>query len=299
MHKNTDLNLFKVFIAIYQQQNLTRAAEALSVTQPAVSNALNRLRINFNDQLFIRTHLGMTPTPFSESIIERVQEAIQLLNSSLSSKELFEPANSKRRFSISMNDLMEGILLPKLIERIQKEAPNIILECFHVGRPNLESELGKGSIDLALDVAMANSSSQLEMHKIESAPFVCVVRKDHPSIKDTLSMQEYLDLKHIVVSSRRKGLSYEDSVLKRLGHKRKIALRIPYYRVAPLIVEQSDLAITVPRSLVDDEKFKVLQLPFDVSNLKLNLYWHKNTQDDPGIIWLRSIVSELALNFAN
>ena len=299
MQKNTDLNLFKVFIAIYQQQNLTRAAEALSVTQPAVSNALNRLRLNFNDQLFIRTHQGMTPTPFSESIIERVQEAIQLLNSSLSSKEVFEPVSSKRRFSISMNDLMEGILLPKLIERIQKEAPNIVLECFHVARSNLESELGKGSIDLALDVAMANTSSQLEMHKIESAPFVCVLRNDHPNIKKTLSIQEYLDLKHIVVSSRRKGLSYEDSVLKRLGHKRKIALRIPYYRVAPLIVEQSDLAITVPRTLVDKSKFKVLELPFNVPNLKMNLYWHKNTQDDPGIIWLREIVNELAVNFVN
>ena len=299
MHKNTDLNLFKVFIAIYQQQNLTRAAEALSVTQPAVSNALNRLRLNFNDQLFIRTHQGMTPTPFSESIIERVQEAIQLLNSSISSKEIFDPSTSKRRFSVSMNDMMEGILLPKLIERIQNEAPNLVLECIHVKRTDLESELGKGSIDLALDVAIVTSSTQLEMSKIESAPFVCVVRKDHPSIKDKLSMQEYLDLKHIVVSSRRKGLSYEDSVLKRLGHKRKIALRIPYYRVAPLIVEQCDLAITVPRTLVDKSKFKVLELPFNVPNLKMNLYWHKNSQDDPGIIWLREIVSELAVNFVN
>jgi len=299
MHKNTDLNLFKVFTAIYQQRNLTRAAESLSVTQPAVSNALNRLRANFNDQLFIRTHQGMTPTPFSESIIERVREALQLLNSSLSIKEIFDPASSKRKFSISMNDLIEGMLLPKLISRMQEDAPNVSLECVHIKRTELERELAKGSIDLGLDVALNNTSAQLEIHKSESAPLVCIVRKDHPIIKQNLSMQQYLELKHLVVSTRRKGLSYEDIVLKRLGEKRKIALRIPYYRVATLIVQQTDLALTVPKNLADPREHSIFELPYEISPLSLNLCWHKNTKDDPGIVWLRNIVAELSQSFAN
>lgn len=292
--KNTDLNLFKVFVAIYEQRNLTRAAEALSVTQPAVSNALNRLRQNFNDQLFIRTHQGMAPTPFADSVIERIQEALQLLNSSIASKEIFDPATSKRNFSISMNDLIEGMLLPKLMQTIQKLAPNVRLECFYVQRNEVERELGKGSIDLALDAAMVTQGTQLESNELHTATFVCMLGKKYTSVGNNLSMEEYLGLKHLVVSSRRKGLSYEDAELKRLGHKRNISLRIPYYRVAPLIVQQTNLALTIPQSLAEQYKLKTFPLPFNLDPLQLNLYWHRTAINDPGINWLKTIIFELS-----
>ena len=291
--KSTDLNLFKVLVSIYQQRNLTRAAEALSVTQPAVSNALNRLRTNFNDQLFLRTHQGMSPTPFTESIIERVQEGLQLLNSSVASNVKFDPENSKRQFRISMNDLFESIFLPKLIQVSQSIAPNISFDCHEAPRAEIERELSKGSLDLALGATLPTPGLQLEKQALKAGKLVCVVRKDHPTIGETLSLQEYLDLKHIAISSRRKGLGHEDLALKRLGHRRQIALRIAHYRVAPLVVQQTDLALTMYKNMAEQFDLNILPLPFKIPPLDLNVYWHKSTQDDPAQIWLRDTILNL------
>lgn len=288
--KSTDLNLFKVFMAIYQEQNLTRAAEVLSITQPAVSNALSRLRNSFNDPLFVRSHQGMTPTPFAESIISRVQEAMNLLESSLYINENFDPKVSRRTFSISMNDLSESMVLPKLINAFQKEAPLAKLDCFYVDRQDMEKELSSGKIDVALDVPITNMTTQIESKAMLSQDYVCVVRKKHPLASKKLDMDNYLDLQHAVVSSRRRGLSYEDSVLKRLGHKRKISLRMPYYYVAPVVVQKSDLALTIPRVLAQSFDLKILELPFSLEPLKWNLFWHKNNVSDPAITWLRELI---------
>ncbi|MBT8142172.1 MAG: LysR family transcriptional regulator [Gammaproteobacteria bacterium] len=294
---NTDLNLFKVFVAIYQQRNLTRAAELLSVTQPAVSNALNRLRNSFDDKLFIRTHKGMVPTPFAESIIERVQEALQILNSSLISKETFDPSTSRRIFRISMNDLTEEKLLPRLIQELQKRAPGIELDCFHVKRANIESEMSKGMLDLALDATISVGSNQLNSQSHEGSRFVCMLSKNHSSIHgNSISLKEYLGLNHIVVSNRRRGLSYEDTVLKQLGLKRNIALRISHYLVAPLVVKHSDLALTIPESLAERHDNKILELPYEIKPLGWRLYWHKSTEDDSANKWIRGLVAELAID---
>lgn len=291
--QNTDLNLFKVFVAIYQQRNLTRAAEVLSVTQPAVSNALNRLRVNFKDQLFIRTHQGMTPTAFADSIIERVQEALQLLNSSLSSKESFDPANSKRRFRISMNNLIESMMLPELVREAQNIAPNVRFDCYEVPRKEVESELGKGSIDLVLDATLPTPGSQLESLTIKGENIVCVVRKDHPTIGDTINLEEYLNLQHVIISNRRMGLSYEDKALKRLGHRRHIALSTTHFHIAPTVVQQTDLALTVIQTFAEQYDVKILPLPFHLEPIDWHVQWHKSTQDDAANIWLRNLVTKL------
>jgi DNA-binding transcriptional LysR family regulator len=176
---------------------------------------------------------------------------------------------------------------------IQKIAPNIRLECSYVQRKEIERELGKGSIDLALDAAILTQGTQLEYKELHSASFVCMLGKKHSKVGKSLSMDQYLGFKHLVVSSRRKGLSYEDTALKRLGHKRNIALRIPYYRVAPLIVKQTDLALTIPLSLAEQYKLKTVALPFELEPLQMNLYWHKTSVNDPGIDWLKTIITDL------
>lgn len=290
---NTDLNLFKVFAAIYQQRNLTRAAEVLSVTQPAVSNALNRLRLSFNDQLFMRTHQGMTPTPFAESIIERVQEALQLLNSSVSSKESFDPATSKRRFRISMNNLIECMLLPRLIREAQKTAPSVRFDCYEVPRKEAESELGRGSIDLVLDATLPTPGSQLESHTLKGDTIICVVSKDHPTVGDSLSLEEYLNLQHVVIPSKRTGLSYEDHALKRLGHRRQIALSTTHFNIAPMVVQKTDLSLTITRSFAEQYDLKILPLPFHLEPIDWHVHWHKSTHDDPANNWLRELVIKL------
>jgi len=248
--KSADLNLFKVFIAIYQQRNLTRAADMLSITQPAVSNALNRLRANFDDQLFVRSHHGMNPTPFAESIVDRVQEALHLLDSSLTVGEDFDPLKTRRTFNISMNDISESMILPKVMKAFHAQAPMAKLECYYVSRRDVEKELSIGGIDLAIDVKVVSTTTQVISDVLKTEDYVCAVRKGHPFNNKKISLEEYLELDHMVISNRRKGISYEDTALKTLGHKRKVTLRIPYYNVAPQILNECDLCGTMPKMIL-------------------------------------------------
>lgn len=288
--KSTDLNLFKVFVAIYQQRNLTRAADMLSITQPAVSNALNRLRSNFDDQLFVRSHHGMNPTPFAESIVDRVQEALHLLDSSLSIGEDFSPKTTRRTFNISMNDISESMILPKVMKAFHAQAPMAKLECYYVSRGDVEKELSTGNIDLAIDVKVVSTTTQVISEVLNSEDYVCALREDHPFTNEKMNLEEYLKLDHMVISSRRKGISYEDTALKSLGHKRNVALRIPYYNVAPQILNECDLCATMPRQLAEHFELKTFELPFALKPIDWRMYWHKNSKNDRGNIWLRELL---------
>ncbi len=288
-----DLNLFVVFDAIYQQRNLTRAAEVLCITQPAVSNALGRLRTTLNDPLFVRTSQGMTPTPLSENIVGRVQEALQLLNTSVTEGEVFQPDQTDKVFRLSMNDLAESMILPNLLEHLQEVAPNIGVECYQVNRNDVERELAAGTLDFALDGPLI-AGSQMCTKPLLRQRYACAVRKNHPLVGDSLTLDQYLQLDHIVVSSRRKGISYEDTALNRLGRQRKVRTRVPHYQVAPMIVERTDMAMTMPMNMAQKYDLKVLELPFSLPPLDWNLFWHKSADHDQANLWMRDLLMSLA-----
>jgi DNA-binding transcriptional LysR family regulator len=287
-----DLNLFLVFDAIYQQRNLTRAADVLCLSQPAVSNALARLRQSLGDPLFIRSAKGMTPTPMAENIIGRVQEALQLLDSGVTEGTVFDPSTSNKIFRLSMSDLSEAIVLPKLMEVFKSQAPNAGIECYFTPRDNLEQELIKGAIDLALDVPVL-LSSQISIQPLLKERYVCVVRHDHPLIGNTISLDQYLALDHIQVSSRRKGQGFEDVALHRLGRQRSVRVRVPHHQVAPFLVRDSDMVLTLPMSMAINSGLKILELPFSMAPVDWNLYWHKSADNDQTNGWIRKIVASL------
>ncbi len=288
-----DLNLFIVFDAIYQQRNLTRAAEVLCITQPAVSNALGRLRTTLNDPLFVRTSQGMTPTPLAENIVGRVQEALQLLNTSVTEGEIFQPAETDKVFRLSMNDLAEAMILPNLLEHLREVAPNIGVECYQVNRNDVERELAAGTLDFALDGPLI-AGSQMCTKPLLRQRYACAVRKEHPVVGGSLTLDQYLELDHVVVSSRRKGVSYEDAALNRLGRQRKIRTRVQHYQVAPLVVERTDMALTMPMSMAQKYDLQVLELPFSLPPLDWNLFWHKSADHDQANIWMRDLLMEIA-----
>ncbi|MDP5208338.1 LysR family transcriptional regulator [Microbulbifer sp. 2205BS26-8] len=147
-----DTNLFMVLEAIYSTRNLTRAAEQLHITQPAVSNALARLRRSLDDPLFIRSPSGMTPTPLTESIMPRVQQALSLLANSLNEHRHFNPAQAHKTLRLSMNDMVETVLLPRLLETLEHQAPGVTVESFYVPRDQLAKELAANTLDFALDI---------------------------------------------------------------------------------------------------------------------------------------------------
>lgn len=291
-----DLNLFVVFDAIYTEGNLTRAGEIIGITQPAVSNSLSRLRNLFDDPLFVRTAEGMVPTPVAQNIIGSVRQALGLIRSSVQESESFDPAVSDKRFRISMNDLMQAIILPRLFRSISPIAPAVALEAYQVHRRDMSIELASGNLDLAIDIPLT-PDPQIKQMPLFSHPHVCVVREDNEIVGDKLDLEAYLKLKHIQISSRRGGLAHVDLALGKMGRKRDIVLRTQHYLSTPQLAATTDFAITVPKIFAEflarSVPVKYLELPFGVQNLESFLYWHESTDKDQANIWLRELITSI------
>jgi len=287
-----DLNLFKVFEAIYQERNLTRAAEVLSLSQPAVSNALSRLRKSFNDRLFVRTPQGMVPTPVAQNIVLKTQQALQLLNSCVQEGNVFDPAQANKEFCFSMSDTFEALLLPPLMSHLQAQAPGISVDCFAMGRGDMSKSLASGELDFVVDVPVLNDSN-LCHQLLSQEEYVCAVREDHPAIKEGLNLEQYLALGHIHVSSRRKGVGHVDRALNAQGLKRNIQLRLQHSLAAPRIIRETDLCCTMPSRQAKANGLVSLALPFEMEQFEWHLYWHKSSDEDQGNAWLRQTLFDL------
>lgn len=282
-----DLNLFIVFEAIYAKRNLTRAAEILCLTQPAVSNALARMRAAFNDPLFVSTPGGMVPTPVAENMFGRVAEALQLLNSSIQEGNRFAPATAEKTFRVSMSDLAETLILPAVGEILQSQAPGVRIESYYTSREDVSRQLASGLLDLAVDAPLLNDP-QLRLASMLEETYVCMLREDHPLADRPLTLESYLSLGHIHVSSRRQGMGHVDVALNKLGQRRNIKMRVQHYLVAPQIVLASDLALSAPLRLARGYPAKILDLPFTLPPLALHLYWHRSADLDQANQWLRA-----------
>ena len=288
-----DLNLFIVFDAIYSEANLTRAGQIVGITQPAVSNALARLRETFNDPLFVRTARGMVPTPMAQNIIGPVRNALQLLRVSVQESRTFDPLQASKTFRISMTDLTEALLFPLLFQRLRRLAPNVKIESMLARRRETTQELATGRLDLALDVPL-NSDPQVRHVKLLEDRFVCAMRRGHPLARDRLSVEQYLSLSHIHISSRRSGLGMVDLALGKLGLQRNIALRSQHYMMATQVLLHTDMAVTVPERFALCHDLHQVALPVDIPPLETHIYWHESTDQDPANRWMREQMIEIA-----
>ncbi|PCI45803.1 MAG: LysR family transcriptional regulator [Alphaproteobacteria bacterium] len=287
-----DLNLFIVFETIYAERNLTRAAEILCLSQPAVSNALARLRRMFDDPLFIRSKRAMAPTAVAENIIGRIRDALLLMNSSLNEGRVFEPKKSDKTFRINMSDLIAAMILPALEEAVTDRARGINLESYHIPRSELIRELATGAMDFVIDAPVLNDP-QLCHAPLFKERYVCLLRKDHPFAGDKLRLEDYLGFDHIHVSSRRSGQGHVDIALNNMGHKRHIHLRLQHYMVAPLVALRSDMALTAPLGLLRQYDARIMELPFELPQMELHLYWHKSRDADQASLWMRQRIMDI------
>ena len=197
--RKIDLNLFVVFSAIYDEGNITRAAEALNVTQPAVSNNIGRLREMFNDPLFVRVKSGVSPTPLARDLIGPVRKALYILDNTVKKLEEFDPRTSERTIHISMGDLAEVIILSPMVQAIRAESVGIRVHNFLSPRDNIPLKLTSGEIDFAIEPVILNDPN-LYSQRIVSDNFVCVLRKGHPLVEQGLSIESYVGLDHIQAS---------------------------------------------------------------------------------------------------
>lgn len=291
-----DLNLYRVLDAIYREGSISRAALSLNLTQPAVSHALGRLRDVYADQLFIRSGKRMMPTPLTHAIIQPVRDALAALQQTLAAPAQFDPATNRKQIVLGMRDIVETVLVPQLLPVLEREAPLTRIASARVARRDMESELGNGRLDLAFDVLLPVGVS-IRHCKLMESRFVVVSRKRHPLLRGGMTLERYLQLRHVVVSSRRSGPTVEDFELSRLGMHREIGMRCQNFFVAWRSVAQSNMLLTVPESLTRhsgfDPELKIWPMPAALPDLAVHMYWHESLEDDPANRWLREKIIAL------
>lgn len=294
MHiSRVDLNLFTVFEAIYTEGSVTRASQKLNLTQPAISHALGRLRLMFDDPLFVRQGHAMVSTPLARNIIEPVRRSLRGLEVTLNGLDAFDPATTTKRFNIALRDVLEATILPPLMLRVRNEAPLVDIAASQVDRRDLQNEMATGELDGAIDVLLPLPNDIMRT-RIYQDSTVVVARQGHPAINGTLDIDTYLKQDHVLASSRRRGVGLEDFELSRFGLERHIRLRCQHYFAACRVVSQTDLILTMPGryASIANQQFgnQILPFPLEVPAFDVFLYWHANVDNDPANKWFRELV---------
>jgi DNA-binding transcriptional LysR family regulator len=294
--QDIDLNLLRVFDAVLRERGVTPAAARLGLTQPAVSNALARLRALFGDALFVRTPAGMDATPFARGVADPVRQALALLESALAHGPGFEPPSSTRGFRFYMSDLGQVEFLPPLVERVQRAAPGVRLEAVAADLEHIGEALGTGALDLAVGFLPA-LGPPVARRALFRDPYVCLMRSDHPAIGKKLTRKKFVEASHVLVTYRGGGHRVIEEALERAGVARRIALRVPHFTVVPMVLARTDLILTLParvaRVYERQGSFKSLAPPVAMPPAEVAVHWHERFEADPGNRWLRDQVIEL------
>src|SRR6185369_960807 len=283
------------FDTVLRDRSVTAAAKHLGLTQPAVSNALARLRAQFEDALFVRTPGGMDATPFARQLAEPVRQALALLESALAHGPGFDAATSTRAFRFYMSDLGQIEFLPPLVERAQKVAPGVRLEAVSMEGEDISDALSSGARDLAGGF-LPGLGPPVRRQPLFRDPYVCLMRADHPAARTRLTKKAFLDASHALVSYKG-GHRVIEEALERAGLARKIALRVPHFTVVPMVLERSDLILILPSKVARvyerQGHFRYLPPPVPIPPADVAAHWHERFERDPGNRWLRETVMEL------
>jgi len=294
--RNIDLNLLVVFNEIYQEQQISGVAKRLNLSQPAVSNALSRLRRTFDDQLFVRTKVGMQPTPLAERLAEPVRLALNGLTLALNVQEKFEAATSARSFTVGLTDVAELYFMPRLIQHCTRESPSVKISTERTGRLDLMSEMGSGRIDIAIG-AFREVSDALFQRRLFRQPYVVLMRDRHPLAAQTLTLKRYLAAQHLMVNSSESPYDRINLDLEKAGVMQQVRFSVPHFTAVPYIIANSDLLVTVPQKLAESaaQPFNLTSqaAPLRLPELQTNIFWHRRYNQDHGNVWLRNLISAL------
>ncbi|WP_321488849.1 LysR substrate-binding domain-containing protein [uncultured Hyphomonas sp.] len=295
--RSIDLNLLPVLEAVYDERSLTRASEILRITQPAVSNALSRLRTHFEDPLFVREGRGVKPTAMAEALMPAVREALDRLRSGLEPRSVFEPSRSTRVFNLSARDAGAFLIAPALAARLEQVAPGVRISWSQLNRSAVGAELTTGRLDLAIDVADL-LGMDMEREPLLKTPYVSVLSPSHPQADQALTPENFFELRHITVSSRREGRSLIEELARAHGRRITPVHRLPNHMPALEMVRHTQFALVAPRQIVEHAGLVLQDLPFDFPVPESTLYWHREYAGDPALTWLRGLIREISRELA-
>ena len=312
--RTLDLNLLRVFDEVMAERSLTRAARNLSLTQPAVSNALRRLRDTLGDELVRRAGQGVEPTPHALALWPSVRQALRQLQSAIVPSH-FAPAEASSTFVLAMADATAAELMGGLAIRLQQAAPGVSVRVVPLTTRDPRRMLTEGQADLALGYfpavltdltarAQTGEPINFEHQRLYAGEYVCVMRRGHPLAEVPLTLDTYCAARHLLVSFSGRPYGYVDEALSSMGRQRRIVLTVNQFFTAGRVVVNSDLLTVLPWHFVPTtgmgDQLLVRQLPLEVPPVHVEALWHERQHDNPAHQWLRQQLLEVAhAAFAN
>jgi DNA-binding transcriptional LysR family regulator len=293
-----DLNLMTAFEAMMLEGNVTRAAARIGLAQSSMSNALARLRILFDDQLFARTPVGMHPTEKARAIAPLVSSALAALRSAINDAGVFEPATSTLTMRIATSDYGEFIVLPKVMKALRATAPNMTLISVPFSRTEVPGQLARGDIDIAFNV-LSRVPTRIRREALLTDQFVCIARADHPAIKDELDLKTFLGLKQALVAPRGTPSGAVDLALEAIGKKRDVVMSVSNFISLPFLIAESDMIAVVGKRVAQRLEgligLNVYPVPIAVDGFTMSMAWDVATDQDAGHNWFRDIMRKAVL----
>lgn len=291
-----DLNLLIVFNQLLAEKRVSKVAENLGLTQPAVSNALARLRKLLGDELFTRTPQGMEPTPYAEQLAESVTYALGMIRSALNQKTGFDPATARRAFTLGLNDIGEIWFLPRLVEALVHSAPSVTLSTVRNASVNLKDEMEAARVDLAIGL-LPQLKAGFFQRRVLQTRYVVLMRQGHRLDKRRITLQEFSAAEHVAVIAQGTGHGMADEVMRRSSVQRRVRLTVPHFTAVGHVVQTTDLLATVPETLAQRiaQPFGLSYVahPVEIPQASINLFWHARMHKDPANVWLRNFILEL------
>jgi DNA-binding transcriptional LysR family regulator len=290
-----DLNLLVALGALLRERHVSRAAASLGVSQPAMSRSLARLRDMFDDPLLIRSGGGMEATvraiallPELEAVLAGVRELVRPAS--------FDPTEATGSIRIAAPDVVVYMLVPELIRRLAVEAPGLDLEIVR-WTPRWRESLEEGAIDLTVGLP-AGDEPNLRARPLIESHWACVLRRGHRALRKKWTLERFVALEHALISLTGRGGGPIDAALAKLGHRRRIALRLPYPAIAPLVIAETDLVLTTPRwlarKLAAAHELVIRRPPLEVPPARAPMLWHERSHRDPKHRWFRDLVAAVA-----
>ena len=291
-----DLNQLVLFQQLMVERRVSKVAENLGLTQPAVSNTLARLRRQFGDDLFVRTPKGMVPTPLAEQMAGPIGEALALLHNGLNPPSRFDPASVQRSITIGMTDIGEIVFLPALLAHLRQVAPGLALTTVRTTASTLREDMEAGLVDLAIG-PLPQLKGGFFQRRLFRQRYVCLFRQGHPLDRGQMSLADFQAAEHLVIVSAGTGHGKVDDLIRRAGIERRMRLTVPHFVSVGHILQRSDMVATVTERLAERLAgpfgLQFLPHPIDLPDVAINLFWHAKVHRSPAHQWLRGLVFDL------
>ena len=290
--KRLDLNLLATLEALLDEQNVTRAAARLHLSQPAVSAQLNRLRDMFNDPLLIPTQRGMMPTAMALELLAPLRVALDQVRDTVATHQQFDPGFAKLTVTIACTDYLQTVIGRSLIQTLRAQAPGIRIGIRNLEPRRLDTQMMHGEVDLAL-MTPDDAPPVLRTRHLYDEHYVLIGRKDHPQLRDSITLEEYVQLEHVVVSLNGGDFfTPVDQALKAMGYTRNLVLSVASFLFIPEIVAQSDLVALVPWRLVAGRRdLTIIKAPDVSTGFSVGMVWHERNHRHNAHRWIREQVS--------